>query len=162
MKKILMLAVVSIVVISAGFFAFIKTNPPLASGSLSASGDYHTVVAVVGNDGWSDVKITSVSVNNNEQPQKQKMQVSNPHLGFVITDTFDKETEEYGIQNVEDVTILPGTEPSAQLEKLNNGTATEDDESYGLTVVHNKPVQTVELTYRYLGFSFEKSIETNS
>jgi hypothetical protein len=161
LNKKIVIAVLIVIVSSAGLFAFVKTNPPLETGSIAASSDYHTVVAAVGSEGWSGVEITGVSINGRDEPEEQKMQVSNPHLGFIITDTFD-EAAEYGIREIDEVTIEPDTAPSTQLEKLNEGTATEDDKSYGLTVVNDEPVHTLELTYRYLGLTFEETIQVNN
>ncbi|PMC33885.1 hypothetical protein CJ195_26055 [Bacillus sp. UMB0899] len=53
---------------------------------------------------------------------------------------------------------MANTSPSRQLEKVNNGTASENDKSYWLTVINNKPINEVIIHYNYIGLSFEKSI----
>ncbi|NMH67943.1 hypothetical protein HF072_03990 [Bacillus sp. RO3] len=158
MRKIIVFSIINIVVILVGMFSFIKFNPPLVSGAVGATNDYHAVVLAIGNKGFSEVKVDDVLVNGNEEPSHIKMQVSNPLKGYIITDTFDEEAKAYGIQNIENVTIQPDTAPSAQLEKVNNGTATTDDKSYGISVVHNKVIEKVNIKYTYLGISFDKTV----
>lgn len=153
-----MITVLSIVILSIGFFSFIKSNPPLVSGTVGTTEDNNAVLVEIGNKGFSDVEIKDVLINNNEQPLKRKMQVSNPLKGFIITDSFNEGASEYGISEIEDVAILPDTSPSTQLEKVNNSTATKNDKSYGISVVHHKPIESVKIKYRYLGFSFEETV----
>ncbi|MFZ3580425.1 hypothetical protein ACOI1D_21185, partial [Virgibacillus sp. DJP39] len=78
--------------------------------------------------------------------------------GFIVAADFDGEAREYGITNIEDVVIEPNTAPLSQLEKVNNSTATEDDKSYGLSIVNDKEINEVIINYRYLGLSFEKKV----
>lgn len=73
-------------------------------------------------------------INNNEEPSKQKIQVSNPLKGFIISDDSNSEARNYHFVNIGDVTIQSNTSPATQFAKLDNGTATESDKSYGLTV----------------------------
>ncbi len=158
MKKTILISVFILVVISIGIFSYIKFNPPLVSGTIASSGDIKFVVISIGNKGFSNIKINDVKVNNNEEPQDKKIQLSNPLKGFIVADDFNGEAREYGITNIKDVLIEPNTSPSSQLDKVNNGTATEDDESYGLSVIHNKAVNMVTIKYSYLGLSLEKHV----
>ncbi|MFZ3579753.1 hypothetical protein [Virgibacillus sp. DJP39] len=158
MRKIIMISIISIVVILIGIFSFIKFNPPLVSGTIGATNDHNAVLVEIGNKGFSEVKVDDVLVNGNEEPLNLKMQVSNPLKGFILTDTFDEEAKEYGIHDIENVTIKPDSAPSAQLEKVNNGTDTTDDKSYGINVVHNKVIEKVNIKYSYLGISFDEIV----
>jgi hypothetical protein len=157
-KKIIMISVLCIAIILIGLFSLIKFNPPMVSGTLATSGDKNSVVVEIGNKGISNVKIKDVLINNNKEPLEQKMQVSNPLKGFIISDTFDDKTKEYGITNIEDAEIQPNTSPLTQLEKVNNGTATENDKSYGLSVIYNSAIERVIIKYSYLGLTFEKTV----
>ncbi|TDL34299.1 hypothetical protein E2R51_00860 [Jeotgalibacillus sp. S-D1] len=158
MKKIMIIAFITIIILSVGLFSFIKSNPPLVSGAVGTTEGKKAVLVEIGNKGFSDVEIESVVINKNEQPLTRKLQVSNPIQGLIITDTFNKEASKYGIREIGDVDILPHTSPASQLEKVNNGTATENDKSYGISVVHSKPIHSVNIKYRYLGFAFEESV----
>jgi hypothetical protein len=158
-KKIIILtATIGLIMLLIGSFLYIKLTPPLVGGTVGIGNEKHIVVAEIGNKGFNHIKIADVLVNNNEQPQKLKVQVSNPLKGFIITDKFDAEAKEYGIKNIEAVTIQPNTSPQVQLEKVNKGTATEKDVSYGISIVHDKPIETVIIEYRYFGLSFVKTI----
>ncbi|WP_106494543.1 hypothetical protein [Lentibacillus sp. Marseille-P4043] len=158
MKKIAIISVLIIAVISIGFFSFIKLNPPLVSGTIGSSEDKQSIVISIGNKGFMNVKINGVLVNNNKEPLDKKIQLSNPLKGFIVADNFGGEEKEYGITNIKDVIIEPNTDPSSQLKKVNNGTATENDESYGLSIINGKEINEVIINYRYLGLSFEKNI----
>ncbi|WP_096202949.1 hypothetical protein [Bacillus sp. FJAT-45350] len=158
MRKIILISVLIFAVISIGLFSFIKSNPPLMSGTIGSSGDKQAVVISIGNEGFSDVEINDVLINNNEEPLDKKIQLSNPLKGFIVAVDFDGEAREYGITNIEDVIIEPNTAPLSQLEKVNNGTATEEDKSYGLSIINDKEINKVIINYRYLGLSFEKSV----
>lgn len=156
MKKTLWTAVFGTIVSAAGLFAFLQLNPPLADGMVGSSADYHSVVVQIGNDGFREMEITNVFINDHEQPDEQYIQRSNSFQGFVISDNYEEENAAYGVNEVGEVAILPDTSPSTQLEKVNNGTATEEDEIYGVTLKHDEPIQSVQLEYRYLGMSFEE------
>lgn len=159
MRKITFISVLIFAILSIGLFIYIKSNPPLISGTIGTSGDKHTVVVVIGNKGFSGIKITKVLINNNELALDKKIQINNPLKGFIISDSFEE--KEYNMKKIDDVNILPNTSPSTQLEKVNNGTASENDKSYGLTVINNKPINEVIIHYNYLGLNFEKSISIN-
>ncbi|MBK3496544.1 hypothetical protein JFL43_17110 [Viridibacillus sp. YIM B01967] len=158
MKKKPLILVLMFAIISIGIFSLVKSNPPLVSGTIATSGDKHTVVVVIGNKSFSDVQIKEVLINNNEKPLKQKIQLSNPLKGFIISDDIDGEERDYEFINIEDVKIQSKTSPSTQLEKANNGTATESDKSYGLTVFYNKEISKVIIKYSYLGLSFGETV----
>jgi hypothetical protein len=161
LKKIILISVLIFVVVSIGLYSFIIFNPPLVSGTIGSSGDKKAVVIEIGNKGFSNVKIKGVFINNKVKPMDKKIQLSNPLKGFIVTDIFDVEAIEYEITNINDVVIEPNTSPSSQLEKVNNGTATVDDKSYGLSVIHNEEINEVIINYSYMGFSFEKSVSIN-
>ncbi len=63
-----MISFLIVAIVSIGLFTFIKSNPPLVSGTVGSSGDKHTVVVEIGNKGFSDVNIKSVFINNNAVP----------------------------------------------------------------------------------------------
>lgn len=159
MKKAIFISAATMVVIIllVGSYIYVKSNPPLVGSSVGTGDENHVALVEVGNKGFKDVKITEVLVNQNEQPQKLKVQVSNVIKGFMIGDPLDEKAKEYGATNLESVTIQPNTSPQMQLDKWNNGTATEKDVIYGITIAHDKPITTVIVKYRYLGLSFVKT-----
>lgn len=162
MKKTLLIAVLSILILTAGLFSFIKLNPPLVSGTVAAFENNHTVVTAIANEGYRALEITDISVNSNEEPQEQYMQVSNPLLGIVVSDDYEREDAAYGIREVEDVSIVPGPSPSEQIQNVNNGTATEDDLLYGVSVIYDEPIHSVQLEYSYFGLSFDKTLSVDN
>ncbi|MFJ5621507.1 hypothetical protein ACIQD3_01995 [Peribacillus loiseleuriae] len=158
MKKAVIRSAMFIGLIMLCFLIYIKLNQPLVDGTVAFDNEKHIVVVGVGNKGFQEIKITDVLINNNEQPQKLKVQVSNPLKGFALTDSFEAVAGEYGIKNLESVTIQPKTSPQMQYEKMDKGTATEKDVSYGISIVSDRPIETVIIQYQYLGLPFVKTI----
>lgn len=158
MKKKLWIVVILGAVIF-GMYAWVKFNPPLEVSTVASSRSYKSVVVGVGNKGIGDVKIIHVSVNNEEEPSLTKIQVSHALQGFIITEDFKSdESEKYEFTNIEDTTIKAGTSPSIQFEKQDNGTATDQDISYGVSVLHNEAINQVNITYKYFGITFNETI----
>ena len=161
MKKIIIISSISLIIFLVGSLTYIKLNPPLVIGTVASGNEKHIALVGVGNKGIKNIKITEALVNNNEQPQEVKVQVSNPLKGFIITDSFDAVAKEYRIKNLGSVSIQPKTSPQIQFEKMDKGTATEKDISYGITIVQDQPIETVIIKYRYLGLSFVEDITIN-
>lgn len=160
MKKAIVIFI-GFIILLVGSVLYIKLNQPLIEGTVATGNEKHIVVVGVGNKGFKGIKITDVIVNNNEKPQKLKVQVSNLLKGFILTDSFDAVAVEYGIKNVDSVTIQSNTSPQVQFEKMDQGTATKKDVSYGITIVHDRPIENVIIKYRFLGLSFVKTVSVN-
>ncbi|MGY4691053.1 hypothetical protein [Salibacterium sp. K-3] len=159
LKKIITLSIISMVVIFGGIFSYITFNPPLVKGSVGSINNYNAVLLVIGNKGFSDVHIDDVSVNGDEKPSKVKMQFSNPSKGFIVTDTFNQEAEDFNLHDIENVAIKTNTSPVKQREKADNDTAATDDKRYGISVVHDNQIENVTITYSYLGIPLEKTVK---
>ncbi|WP_235617641.1 hypothetical protein [Brevibacillus brevis] len=150
LKKKLSISILLIAILVGGFYFLVKGNPPLDIGTLASSKDRKSVVVGIGNKGFGEVKIIDVSVNNNEKPSKTKVQVSNALQGFIITDDYDnKESIPYGFQKIEDTSMKAGT---------SEGTATKNDEIYGLSVIHHEAINRVNIKYSYLGITFDEMV----
>lgn len=143
----------------AAAFLFIVFNPPLVQGTIGTTEGNRSVMVGVGNKGFRDVTLDEVLVNNDEKPLKVQVQVSHALRGFIVTESFDgKDEEEYGFTDIEDVNIKGGTSPEKHLKKLNEGTATENDTIYGITILHDEAIKSVRVKYRYIEIPFEKVI----
>lgn len=137
-------------------------NPPLEIGTLASSEDNKSVVVGVGNKGFREIKIVDVSINNNEKPLKTRIQVNNAIQGFIITDDdTNEEAEKFNFMNTDEIAIKTGTSPSFYFEKLDDGTASKDDEIYGVSIFHNEEVSKVHIKYSYLGISFNETVTLN-
>ncbi|MEZ0482103.1 hypothetical protein [Planococcus sp. SSTMD024] len=161
-KKILIvvLSLMVFVTIVGGTFILLKNNPPLEATAVASDENQHFVIVGFGNNGWGDIQLTNVAINDFEQPIASKIQMSNPELGFVMTDDFEsEEAQPYRFTDIDEATIKTGTSPTETLEKQNNGTASEDDETYGLTLKHDEAIQTVHIKYSYFGISLFEEVE---
>ena len=162
MKKKLWISVLFLAIIIGGVYFFTKFNPPLEIGTLASSGDNKSVVIGVGNKGFREIKLLDITVNNGEKPMKTKLQVNNALQGFVITDDVsNEEAKKFNFTNIDNASIKTGTSPSSTLEKLDDGTATKNDEIYGVSVFHNEEVNKVHIKYNYLGITFSEIVILN-
>ncbi|MFK8794008.1 hypothetical protein [Planococcus plakortidis] len=142
----MVLTLMVFVALVGGTLIFLKSDPPLEATAVASDDHQHFVIVGFGNSGWGDIQLTEVAVNNYEEPVEAKIQMSNPTLGFIMTDDFEStEAQPYRFTNINEAIIKTNTSPTATLEKQNNGTASEDDETYGLTIMHDDVIHTVHI-----------------
>ncbi|MDE5054643.1 DUF6366 family protein [Niallia taxi] len=147
---------VILVIIIFGVYFLLKFNPPLKIDTIASNEDNKSVVVGIDNNGFRDVKILDVSVNNNEKPIETKLQVSNSLQGFVLTDDFQsEEAKAYGFTNIEDVVIKAGTSKDDE-------TVSKDDEIYGVSVIYNEEINNVYIEYSHLGMTFNDTVYFNN
>ncbi|MGY3312885.1 hypothetical protein ACV242_001381 [Peribacillus simplex] len=161
MKKVL-IGVISIVVLFIGVFFFLKLNQPLVAYPSASANDKQVQLVSVGNKSpFDDIQIEEVLVNDKVVPSKVKLQVSYHPKGFIISDHFNgEEASEYTFKGLDSITLKPKTDPQKQLDKVNAGTATEDDTIYALSLVHEHSIDKVAIKYRYLGMPHELVVST--
>lgn len=141
-----------------GFLVWIY-RPPLEIGGVYRSDDRESVVVVIGNSGYLPIKVRDVSINDKDAPTKANVQVSHALQGIIITKNYeDEESKKYQFRSLQDVAIQTGTDPKKTLEKFDDGSVTEEDLIYGLSVLHSTPITEVTITYSYLGMSFHKTV----
>ena len=146
-----------LVLIIGGIYFLLKFNPPLEIGTIASNEDNKSVVIGIGNNGFREVQILDVSVNNNEEPLETRLQVSNALQGFIITDDYNsEEAKKYGFTNIDAVAVKTGTS-----EKLEDGTASKNDEIYGISVIHNEEINNVYIEYRHFGMTFNDTVYFN-
>ena len=159
MKKLIVLAAVLAALVAATF-AYLKFNPPLVISTLVSNEERPSVIVSVGNKGWTDIQLLDVAVNDHETPIEAKVQMSNAPQGFTLLDDFQGQlAEEYGVVDIDEAVIKTGTEPSVTFAKQDNGTATEEDEIYGISIHHDEDIHTVHIKYSYFGISLFEEVE---
>lgn len=157
MKRKLLILI--LFVVFAGGHSFLKMNPPLEIGTLAYGEDYKSVIVGVGNKGVGEVKILDVTVNNQEAPLASKIQVSHVLQGFIITDDFEsEEARKYNFMDINEVAIKTGTSPAANYKKYDEGTASTNDISYAVSILHNEEIRNVDMSYCYLGMTFYENV----
>lgn len=164
-KKVLIygLVLVLLAALVGGTYLYLKVNPPLEVGTLVSGEDNKSAIVGVGNAGLGEIKILDVAVNNHEVPSETKIQMSNTILGFIITDDFQSpEAQQYGFEDIDETIIKKGTSPTSTFEKHDNGTASEDDEIYGISVIHDEEIRTVHIKYSYFGITLFEEVEMPS
>lgn len=156
MKKLVSIVILFLLLVG-GVISYIKASSPLVSTEVASGNNGKIVIIEIGNKHvWGNVYIEKVLVNGGVELNDVMVQVSNPLKGFIVTDWYtDKEAKDYNFQPVESVAIQPNTTGAENLEKVNTGTAKEDDLSYALSIAHEEEVEEVVILYRYLGFTFK-------
>lgn len=87
MKKRWIAAVFLVVtVVAGGTYFWVRENPPMEIGTIGQNEDGTSVLVEVTNHGFREVQVARVTVNNDDAPDKVKMQVSNLLKGYVIID----------------------------------------------------------------------------
>ncbi|KAB2328657.1 hypothetical protein F7731_24680 [Cytobacillus depressus] len=145
-----------LVLIIGGAYLLLRFNPPLEIGTIASTEDKKSVVVGIGNNGFREVKILDVSVNNNETPLETKLQVSNSSQGFILTDNYKSEdAKKHGFTNIVEVAIKAGT-------LSDDETNSKDDEIYGVSVIHNKEINNIHIEYSYFGMTFNDTVYFNN
>ena len=162
LKKIL-LSILLVAIVSLVFgYVYIKSTPPLVASFSGSSSEKRIILVGVGNKSrLADIRIENVFVNNNSLPSNVKIQESDPLKGFIISSNFDGDEEkEYNFQDLNSVSIQTNTERQKQFDKQSNGTASEKDTIYAIIISHDDSIQKIRIKYRFLGFTFQKTIQS--
>ncbi|MGP4059614.1 hypothetical protein [Halobacillus sp. H74] len=157
MKRILRYASYVLILLLISFIGYLKINPPLAYGSIGTTEDKHTVIVAVGNKNLvGSIQITNVSINDNQPPSNIKLQISDSEKGFMLTDTYAL-YEEKGLQDYETIALGPDTSP-LDSKKVAAAASQSPMKIYGLSITEDTSIERIEVTYRYLGLAFVKTI----
>lgn len=160
-KRITLFVVIVCFITFIGCFVWLKIDAPLVATIAGSSSENQLLLVSVGNKSrLAKIHIEEVLINNDETPEKVKIQVSNALKGFIISSNFEgKKESEYNFTDLKVVGLKTQTNPQNQREKINNGIATEKDTIiYAITINHDDKVRMVIIKYRYLGIEFEKVI----
>ncbi len=154
MKKLISL-IFLIVVVCTAVAAYLWINPPLVIGAIYSELDEKSVILSVGNDGFREIQIDQVLVNERVEPSAVVMQVSNAIEGYSLSSGFKDGAT---IKKIEKAKIPTGSDPIAIYEKLDDRTATADDLVYGIEIVHDQAIKTVIIHYRYFWLPLKKKM----
>ena len=151
MKK----GIIGLVIVFIIAIVWVRLNPPLQYGTVSGNEQGTIFVVGLGNNGFTNVDLTEINVNNGEHPEEAKVQINNPDQGFVITDDFSApEVAAYQFVDVADVSIAKGTDIGELYERQDNDDVQADEKIYGLTISHEQPIHSGIIHYRYLGMPY--------
>ncbi|MBA2174779.1 hypothetical protein H0266_07725 [Halobacillus locisalis] len=133
---------------------FLKMNPPLAYGSIGTTSDKHAVVVAVGNKHVvGSIHFTEVWINGMEAPTKIKVQVSDSNTGFVMSDLVTAANDHVKLEDYHSFKLLPNSSPSPS-EK-----PPYQQPIYGLSISEDVPIERIDVSYTYLGLTFEETIQ---
>lgn len=159
MKK-LVIAIVFVIFLLGGAYLYLIVNKPLISSLSAWTSDKHIMLVEVGNKSkYGNIHFQKVLVNNDVSPSNVQIQVNHTRTGFVITDRFEGEdVKKYNFKDIQSVPIPAGHSSQKQHDKIEEGTATEEDKIYAITIRHDSEVQKIIIQYRYMGLSYEEVI----
>lgn len=163
LKKLIIGCISLAVLLIVSGYVYFKYSTPLVAIPSGYSTDKQVLLVEVGNKNiFGEIEIKDVLINNNNKPSEVKIQVSNPYKGFIITDNFSSDEENtYTFKDLNEVKLEPKTDPQKQLDKVNDGTATKDDQLYAITLGHQESIDKVIINYNYLGITFNKTVLIN-
>ncbi len=139
---------------------YLINNSPLVVAVIGSSFEKRVLLVEVGNkSSLAKISINEVLVNNNNEPTKVMIQVSNSLKGFIISRNFEgQEESKYNFRDLKSIGLQTNTDPQKQLDKVNKGTSTEDDKIYAITIDNDELIQKVIIKYRFLWLSYKKVI----
>lgn len=152
MSKKQWIPIVTVFILIIGIYAFFKLYPPLETGTIASNEDQTLYLIGVGNRGMGPIQLVNVSVNVEETPTETKVQICDAISGFTLSDDYTSgELNGCEVQSLKDVSINKGTSLAETYTKHDEGTITENDLIYGVTVKNELPIQTVTIEYKYFG-----------
>lgn len=152
MSKKQWIPILIVFILITGIYTFFKLYPPLQAGTIASNEDQTLYLIGVGNRGVGPIQLVNVTVNVEETPTETKIQTCDAITGFTLADDYTSdELNGCEVRNVKDVSINEGTSPAETYAKHDEGTITENDLMYGVTVKNELPIQTVSIEYRYFG-----------
>jgi hypothetical protein len=130
-------------------FVYLKLNSPLVSnGTMGNIHDESIKLIELENFGFSDIVIKNVLVNEIEEPKTVELGVSRSNYLVMITNE-----PEITFHAINKYKIEPTLSPE-EMQKLNDNNDNQTIRHYGLKISHDKPIESVTVTYRYLLIPF--------
>lgn len=148
--------IVAIIVLIGGYF-LMKANPPLQITATAYNEDNTSVVLGVGNTGFSGILLKEVKVNAGEDLPEVKLQVADASKGLIVVDDFKYDEEGYSFINLDSRYIKTGTTFKEIMTE--EGEMVEVPEVFGISIIHDEPIETIHIKYSHFGVSYEETVE---
>ncbi len=136
-------ATLIIILLIASLFIYLKNNPPLQHSMTVVSDNLQSVVIDLPNGGVGKIEITGVKVNNNQSPEKVKIQYLLSEEGVKLLDN-SNEINKANFYSLKEKSIPPDTDIYQA--------------KYGLNVVSDKRIETITVKYKYFGMNYKKKV----
>ncbi|MCA0972291.1 hypothetical protein LCM20_16915 [Halobacillus litoralis] len=156
MVIILRKAAVAVIVVLLVVVAFLKMNPPLAHGSVGTTNNNQYILLSVGNKHtWGSIHIKEVRINGKSEPSRFEVQVSDTNKGLLMADLSASSKAQIPSEREAAIRLLPNSFPKM------DETGPQDTEHtiYGLSLSEDTPIERIEVSYTYLGLTFEETIQ---
>ncbi|NDI36493.1 hypothetical protein [Chengkuizengella sediminis] len=145
--KILIFAGLFLFALVIGIYVYIINHPPLSSNGLTSNIDNTKVTLNIKNDGIRNVEIIDVFVNGDKVTKSVELGMSYSEKMVQLKD--EPKYDIVFVNNFKENVIHPKTDDIDEAIKRNEPT------DYGIRILHNKPIETIKIKYKYLGMSWE-------
>ncbi len=135
------------------YLLFLRPTPIKVGGFTSFAGE-NTIIFEVINEGFSDVELLDVRVNDGQKPAKAELGVSYS-LHLVGGGGLDEDSE-IEFVDIREVPLKPELMSDEKRAALDQGSRIPLN--YGVRLYNDEPVNQIEVKYRYWGITFTREM----
>lgn len=135
------------------YLLFLRPTP-IKVGGFTSFTDENTIIFEVINEGFVDVELLDVRVNNGMKPAKAKLGVSYS-LHLVGGGGLDEDPD-IEFVDIREVPLKPELSPDEKRAALNQGSRIPLN--YGVRLYNDEPITQIEVKYRYGGITFTREM----
>ncbi|MGC6584124.1 hypothetical protein ACPV3A_04035 [Paenibacillus sp. Dod16] len=135
------------------YLLFLRPTP-IKVGGFTSFTDENTIIFEVINEGFADVELLDVRVNNGMKPAKAELGVSYS-LHLVGGEGLDEDPDIQFV-DIREVPLKPELMPDEKRAALNQGSRIPLN--YGVRLYNDEPITQIEVKYRYGGITFTREM----
>lgn len=135
------------------YLLFLRPTP-IKVGGFTSFTDENTIIFEVINEGFADVELLDVRVNNGMKPAKAELGVS-CSLHLVGGGGLDEDPD-IDFVDIREVPLKPELSPDEKRAALNQGSRIPLN--YGVRLYNDEPITQIEVKYRYGGITFTREM----
>ena len=158
--RLALIGFLAVCVILSAYTIYWLDHPPLVSDGTGRTMDKRVVLVEVGNRSHvAKIQLKEVLVNDRSRPAKAMVEESNWQQGFIVSDHFDGEEEaKYRFKDLDEVSLQTASDSLGIQAKVDKGIDSKDIKTYAILVSDDETIEKVTLKYRYLWFTYEKTV----
>ncbi|MGG4094010.1 hypothetical protein [Paenibacillus lautus] len=135
------------------YLLFLRPTP-IKVGGFTSFTDENTMIFEVINDGFADVELLDVRVNDGRKPAKAELGVSYS-LHLVGGEGLDEDPD-IEFVDIREVPLKPELVPDEKRAALDQGSRIPLN--YGIRLYNDEPITRIEVIYKYWGITFTREM----
>lgn len=135
------------------YLLFLRPTP-IKVGGFTSFADENTIIFEAINEGFADVELLDVRVNNGMKPAKAELGVSYS-LHLVGGGGIDEDPD-IKFVDIREMPLRPELLPDEKRAALNQGSRIPLN--YGVRLYNDEPITQIEVKYRYWGITFTREM----